>query len=229
MFINIRLSSFRFSFRKDVINHRDILLTSFFNNGDIFWLMNIYSDSSHSVIKYLKDTEFNIQNLLVITGDFNIWDCLWDPLFTHHSSISDDLFAIADSFNLSLLYPINQVSTRYLDNTSDSNLVINLMFLHCDFSKLNMHSIYPEWRLMSDYVPLTIIISIAEEHIATQRRTITKNSEKEDKSNIVGHTWMKYSKLTNIMKHSKSWWNEDCNRDLATYRSSKSIESWKMF
>ena len=150
-------------------------------------------------------------------------------MFTHHSSISDDLFAIADSFNLSLLYPINQVSTRYLDNTSDSNLVINLMFLHCDFSKLNMHSIYPEWRLMSDYVPLTIIISIAEEHIATQRRTITKNSEKEDKSNIVGHTWMKYSKLTNIMKHSKSWWNEDCNRDLATYRSSKSIESWKMF
>ena len=72
MFIIIRLSSFHFFFRKDVINHRDILLTSFFNNGDIFWLTNIYSDSSHSVIKYLKDTEFNIQNLLVITGDFNI-------------------------------------------------------------------------------------------------------------------------------------------------------------
>ena len=76
MFINIRLSSFCFSFHKDVINHRDILLASFFNNGDIFWLMKIYSNSSHSVIKYLKDTEFNIQNLLVITRDFNIWDFL---------------------------------------------------------------------------------------------------------------------------------------------------------
>ena len=72
MFINIRLSSFCFSFCKDVINHRNILLTSFFNSGDIFWLMNIYSDSSHSVIKYLKNTEFNIQNLLVMTKDFNI-------------------------------------------------------------------------------------------------------------------------------------------------------------
>jgi len=72
MFINIRLSSFCFCFCKDVIDHEDILLTLFFNNNDIFWLMNIYSDSSHSVIKYLKDTKSNIQNLLVITGDFNI-------------------------------------------------------------------------------------------------------------------------------------------------------------
>ena len=107
MFINIRLSFLHFSFCKDVVNHRDILLTSFFNNGDIFWLMNIYSDSSYSVIKYLKDTEFNIQNLLIMTGDFNIQNSLWDLLFNHHSSISDNLLAIADSFNLSLSYPIN--------------------------------------------------------------------------------------------------------------------------
>ena len=92
IFINIRLSYFHFSFCKDVINHRDIHLTSFFNSGDIFWLMNIYSEFSYSTMRYLKDTEFNIQNLLVMTGDFNIWDCLWDPLFSHHFSISDNLF-----------------------------------------------------------------------------------------------------------------------------------------
>ena len=32
----------------------------------------MYSDSSHSALKYLKDTKVNICNLLVITGDFNI-------------------------------------------------------------------------------------------------------------------------------------------------------------
>ena len=38
--------------------------------------MNIYSDSSHSALKYLKDTKANIHNLLIITSDFNIQNSL---------------------------------------------------------------------------------------------------------------------------------------------------------
>ena len=60
IYINIRLSFLCFSIYKDIINHRDILLTLFFNNGDIFWLMNVYSNASHFALKYLKDTEVNI-------------------------------------------------------------------------------------------------------------------------------------------------------------------------
>ena len=60
IYINIRLSSLHFSLCKDIISHRDILLVSFFNNNDNFWLMNVYSDSSHSALKYLKNTEANI-------------------------------------------------------------------------------------------------------------------------------------------------------------------------
>jgi len=63
------------------------------------------------VIKYLKDTEVDICNLLVMTGDFNICNSIWDPSFHHHSSISDNLIIIADSFNLNLSCPINQVLT----------------------------------------------------------------------------------------------------------------------
>ena len=72
IYINVRLSSFRFFLWKDIINYKDILLVSFFNYNTIFWIINIYSDSSHSTLKYLKDTEVNIMNLLIMTDDFNI-------------------------------------------------------------------------------------------------------------------------------------------------------------
>ena len=76
IYINIKLSSLRFLLHKDVINHRDILLVLFFNNNNVFWLMNIYSDSSHTALKYLKDTEANIRNLLIMSSNFNIRDSL---------------------------------------------------------------------------------------------------------------------------------------------------------
>jgi len=129
IFINIRLLSFHFSFHKDIINHKDILLVFFFNKGIICWLMNIYSNSSHIAIKYLKDTEFNLRNLLIMTRDFNIYDSLWDPSFSYHSSISDNLLTIVDSLNLSLSFFPDSVSTRYSDNTNDLNSVIDLIFL----------------------------------------------------------------------------------------------------
>jgi len=76
IYVNIRLASLYFSLCKDIINHRDILLVPFFNNNDILWLMNIYSDSSYMALKYLKDTEAYIYNLLIMTGNFNIQDSL---------------------------------------------------------------------------------------------------------------------------------------------------------
>jgi len=60
IYINIRLSSFQFSIHKDIIDYRDIFLASFFNNRELFWLMNIYSDASYSTLKHLKDAEVNI-------------------------------------------------------------------------------------------------------------------------------------------------------------------------
>ena len=138
-YINIHLSSFHFLLCKDIINHRDIILISFINNHICYYIMNVYSDSSHSALKYCKNTEVNINNIFLMTGDFNIRDSLWNLSFPFNSSISDDLIIIADLFNLSLLIPINSCLTRYSNTAGEANSVINLMFLYYGSTKLDQH------------------------------------------------------------------------------------------
>jgi len=60
---------------------------------------------------------------------FNIRDNDWDLFYSHHSVHTDILKEITNSFNLNLFTPINQVPTRYTDNSNKSNLIIDLMFL----------------------------------------------------------------------------------------------------
>jgi len=142
--------------------------------------MNVYSDLSYSALKYLKDTEININNLLIITGDFNIRDCFWDSSFLHYSSISEDLLIITDSFDLELSTPTNSIPTRYSDTIGKSDSVIDLMFLCSRSRELNEHIIHPDWHLSSDHVPLTITILIAKEFIHSSKLKILKNSEEEE-------------------------------------------------
>ena len=142
--------------------------------------MNIYSDAFHSALKYLKDTEVNIDNLIIITGDFNIRDSLWDPSFPHHFLISDNLFILVDLFNLDLLILTNPIPTRYSDTPGMSDLVLNLMFLHSNSSELNHHAIHLSWRLTSNYAPLTITITIKKEHMMNAKLSLSKNSEQKE-------------------------------------------------
>ena len=171
-YINICLFSLCFSLRSDIINHTNILLISFTNNYTQYFIMNIYSDSSHLALKYLKDIEVSIDNVLVMTGDFNIRDSLWDSTFPYHSSISDDLLIITDSFHLALLMPTDPYSTRYSDIVGEANLIIDLMFLWYRLTELNQHSIHPDWQLTSDHAPLFITIPIVDKTINTSKLLI---------------------------------------------------------
>ena len=133
------------------------------------------------------------------------------------------------------------------------------MFLHSGSSKLNNYSIYPNWCLTLYHVPLTITIPIIEESINSTKCSIIKDSNEKaafikdvfisirnlnmsnlsditsldniinEFTNKVKSTWEKNSKIINIIRHFKSWWNKDCNRNLVNYRSSKNLEDWKIF
>ena len=195
--------------------------------------MNIYSNASHSALKYLKDTEVNIDNVLLMTSDFNIRDSLWDSSFPYHSSISDDLIIIADLFNLALSILTNPGPTRFSDTAGEANLVIDLMFLHYGSRELDQHIIHLNNCLSSNHAPLPIYISIDKEIVCTFKLSIPQKSKQEtafvkkvisnfknlDTSNIanmeklenivnqleviIDQAWMKNTKKLRISKHSK--------------------------
>ena len=258
-YINIRLSSLCFLLRKDIFNHRDISLISFINNDVCHYILNVYSDSSHSALKYLKDTEVNIDNVLLMTGDFNIRNSLWNPSFPFHSLISDNLIIIADFFDLALSSLTNPSSIRFSDTVGESNSVIDLIFLQYGSVELDNYSILPDSCLSSDHAPLLIDIPIFNEIIHTSKLTINPKSEQEtefikdvilnfktiDTSNIediekleqvvnllgsiVNQAWSKNAKKLKVSKHSKQWWSESYSQALNTYRTARSLENWKSF
>jgi len=114
-YINIHLSHLYSSLCKDIFNYRDICCFSFFNNNDIFFIINIYSDDNQYALKYLKDTEAKITNVLIITGDFNIRDSDWNDFYSFYSVHSNTLLEIADSFNLSLFSSVHCYKLKTLE------------------------------------------------------------------------------------------------------------------
>jgi len=76
--------------------------------------------------------------------------------------------------NLYISKSTNHIPIRYLDYQEDSNLIINLLFLQLNLSKLDNYTIYPEWKLLSDHTLLTVNITIVDEYIQTKSSRIAK-------------------------------------------------------
>jgi len=119
----------RFALRLDIINHHDINVLAFHGNRDTNYIINIYSDSNQTTLQVLRQNMANIDNTIILIGDFNIRDSDWDPSFRHHSSHTNNLITIVDSLGLKLSPPLNLGPTRFADNPHDTNSIIDLVFL----------------------------------------------------------------------------------------------------
>jgi len=107
-------------------------------------MINIYSNSNQTALHFLYQNIVNLDNIVIITGNFNIRDSDWDPLAYYHSIYTDDLITIADSLGLELSYLSNPGPTRFADNPRNSNSILDLVFLPSDNSGFGKHILYPK-------------------------------------------------------------------------------------
>ena len=144
-FIHSRLSRLCFALRRDIVDHRDIQLLSFFNRGRRQFLMNVYSDDLHTAVDFLSREALNIPNLLYMGGDFNIRDAEWDPSVSLHPAAGQFLRDLADSYSLVCSLLVLSVPTHYSDISGHSNSVIDLIFLGINCAQVT-HCIEPDLR-----------------------------------------------------------------------------------
>jgi len=64
----------RFTLRPNIINHQDINVLVFYSGQHINYIINIYSDDNQNALKFLNQNIINLNDTIVIIGDFNIRD-----------------------------------------------------------------------------------------------------------------------------------------------------------
>ena len=112
---------------------------------------------------------------------------------------------------------------------------------------------------MSNHIPITVDIHIHEKWVQTRKWSLSKNSKEkayfikeliyfirrlntdpipsinaietivQTFADNIDRIWYRHSKVVNITRHFKAWWDDNCYKDLDMYRHSKQIKDWKRF
>ena len=154
-----RIKPLRPSYRRDLIDHRDILVLSLGLGMGSALFANVYSDDNHTAISALHEGAEVWPNLLVMGGDFNVRHKNWDPDYRPDSNIhAERLVAAADRLGLTRCLPSVAGPTHFPFNRNLSPTVIDLIFVRDELSLQIVHHILPDDRGPSDHAPLIVTV-----------------------------------------------------------------------
>ena len=153
-YVSTRLNSWRPAIRRDLVDHRDLLLLSLFLEGSITYLLNVYSDEEHTAIRFLADKQDDIPQLDYMGGDFNCHSNVWDGNVPHHRTTAISLLDSAASLGLDLALPLDPGPTHYPHDRRLRPSVIDLVFVHPDAALPSNVRRLTDLRGPSDHVPL---------------------------------------------------------------------------
>jgi len=175
---NNRLTRLRPSLRRDLIDHRNILILSLFSEGRTINIMNVYSDDQHTTINLLAERAPTLPACVLMTGDFNCHSREWDPLVPHHQTTAILLLDTAARLGLELTLPVNPRPTFLSHNVELWGSVIDLVFIKASESLVQPRRLL-EWQGPSDHIPLASKFSLPSELEDFKRVFIAKGSDAE--------------------------------------------------
>jgi hypothetical protein len=77
VYFNVRIAALRPAFRRDLINHRDVILFSLGLGAGQRIFANVYSDTQHTAVWILHEDLVALPRLHLMCGDFNIRHASW--------------------------------------------------------------------------------------------------------------------------------------------------------
>ncbi|CAA7263228.1 unnamed protein product [Cyclocybe aegerita] len=126
-YVSTRLSRYRPAMRRDIVDHRDILVLSLFSGGEVLNLMNIYSDNQHTAIEHLTAHVHSLPPFIYMAGDFNCVSMTWDDYEHGESSTAISLRDTASQIGLEWARPSNHGPTRISPNPNQRSNVLDLL------------------------------------------------------------------------------------------------------
>ncbi|KAF5319438.1 hypothetical protein D9619_008864 [Psilocybe cf. subviscida] len=178
-YVSTRLSAWRPSMRRDVIDHRDVLVLSLFAEGHTFNFMNVYSDSEFTAIRLLSDCADTLPQFHYMGGDFNCHSSVWDPVpRAPNVAASHWLLQAAAEIGLELATVANPGPTHIPRDVTKRPSVIDLVFLPVTLSAAVSTERVIDDQSDSDHIPLLTSVPISPAVQTATRRCLPSDPEK---------------------------------------------------
>ncbi|PPQ93648.1 hypothetical protein CVT25_012611, partial [Psilocybe cyanescens] len=178
-YVSNRLKEFCPSMRRDLIDHRDVLILSLFANGQSYNLMNVYSDKTHTAALLLAEEAASLPPFIYMGGDFNIHSQEWDGGHRGHPGVATQLLNTAAELGLQRAPFVNPGPTFYPCIQGFHSTVIDLVFVQPDQTLTAQVTWVHNAMGESDHIPLATTLSISADSGAMPRRALKADKEEQ--------------------------------------------------
>ena len=178
-YVSTKLNPLRPSMRRDLIDHRDVLVLSLFAGGRTVNLMNVYSDDRHTAIFLLAEKAAVLPPFAYIGGDFNCHSKEWDPEVPHHRTVPILLLETAAKLGTERTSPINPGPTFISRNPDLHPSVIDLIFLPPSEILIAQPMRDLNLQGLSDHILIGVMVDLGTNVPEIWRRSLKPASDEE--------------------------------------------------